>query len=120
MALDGLVIHSIVNELSSKLIGGKIDKIYQPEDDEIVLHIRNNKENYKLGLLMKDIDYLFLICKKKKHPLLKGFKKVSNGKAYVFKNVEIVSGYLKSKATSLASASFSKLSPTTDFCRTIF
>ena len=31
MALDGLVIHSIVNELSSKLIGGKIDKIYQPE-----------------------------------------------------------------------------------------
>ena len=33
MALDGLVIHSIVNELSSKLIGGKIDKIYQPEDN---------------------------------------------------------------------------------------
>lgn len=50
MALDGLVIHSIVNELSSKLVGGKIDKIYQPEDDEIVLHIRNNKENYKLIL----------------------------------------------------------------------
>ena len=50
MALDGLVIHSIVNELSSKLIGGKIDKIYQPEDDEIVLHIRNNKENHKLVL----------------------------------------------------------------------
>ena len=46
MALDGLVIHSIVNELSSKLIGGKLDKIYQPEVDEIVLHIRNNKENH--------------------------------------------------------------------------
>ena len=42
MALDGLVIHSIVNELSSKLIGGKIDKIYQPEDDEVVLNIRNS------------------------------------------------------------------------------
>lgn len=50
MALDGLVIHSIVNELSSKLLGGKVDKIYQPENDEIVLHIRNNKENYKLIL----------------------------------------------------------------------
>lgn len=50
MALDGLVIHSIVNELSSKLLGGKIDKIQQPEDDELVLHIRNNKENYKLIL----------------------------------------------------------------------
>ncbi len=50
MALDGLVIHSLVNELSSKLIGGKVDKVHQPEDDEIVLYIRNNKENYKLIL----------------------------------------------------------------------
>lgn len=50
MALDGLVIHSIVNELSSKILGGKIDKVYQPEDDEIFLHIRNNKENFKLVL----------------------------------------------------------------------
>ncbi|MBP3929059.1 MAG: NFACT family protein, partial [Peptostreptococcaceae bacterium] len=50
MALDGLVIHSIVDELSTKLVGGKIDKIYQPENDEIILHIRNNKENFKLVL----------------------------------------------------------------------
>lgn len=50
MALDGLVIHSIVNELQSKILGGKIDKVYQPENDEVVLHIRNNKENFKLVL----------------------------------------------------------------------
>ena len=50
MALDGLVIHSIVNELNKKLLGGKIDKVYQPENDEVVLHIRNNKENFKLVL----------------------------------------------------------------------
>ncbi len=50
MALDGLVIHSIVSELSSKILGGKIDKVYQPEDDEILLHIRNDKENFKLVL----------------------------------------------------------------------
>lgn len=50
MALDGLVIHSLVDELSTKLVGGKVDKVHQPEDDEIVLHIRNNKENYKLVL----------------------------------------------------------------------
>ncbi len=50
MALDSLVIHSIVNELSSKVLGGKVDKVYQPEDDEVVLHIRNNKENFKLIL----------------------------------------------------------------------
>ena len=50
MALDGLVIHSIVDELHNKLLGGKIDKVYQPENDEVVLHIRNNKENFKLVL----------------------------------------------------------------------
>lgn len=50
MALDGLVIHSIVDELHKKLLGGKIDKVYQPENDEVVLHIRNNKENFKLVL----------------------------------------------------------------------
>lgn len=50
MALDGLVIHSIVDELSSKLVGGKVDKISQPENDEIILNIRNNPNNYKLVL----------------------------------------------------------------------
>lgn len=50
MALDGLVIHSIVDELHKKLLGGKFDKVYQPENDEVVLHIRNNKENFKLVL----------------------------------------------------------------------
>ena len=50
MALDGLVIHSIVDELHKKLLGGKIDKVYQPENDEVVLHIRNNKENFKIVL----------------------------------------------------------------------
>ncbi|MGL4796657.1 MAG: Rqc2 family fibronectin-binding protein, partial [Paraclostridium sp.] len=40
----------IVDELSTKLVGGKIDKVYQPENDEVFLHIRNNKENFKLVL----------------------------------------------------------------------
>ena len=50
MALDGLVIHSLAYELSTKLVGGKIDRIHQPENDEMVLYIRNNKENFKLVL----------------------------------------------------------------------
>ena len=50
MALDGLVIHSLAYELSTKLVGGKIDKIHQPENDELLLYIRNNKENFKLVL----------------------------------------------------------------------
>ncbi|WFD09110.1 Rqc2 family fibronectin-binding protein [Tepidibacter hydrothermalis] len=48
MALDGLVINSLVKELSSQLVDGKIDKIYQPEDDELLFNIRSNNTNYKL------------------------------------------------------------------------
>jgi len=50
MALDGLVISNVVYELKEKLLDGRISKIYQPEKDELVLTIKNNKENYKLFL----------------------------------------------------------------------
>ena len=50
MALDGIVLNSIKYELINKLIGGRIDKIYQPEKDEIIINIRNNSANYKLLL----------------------------------------------------------------------
>lgn len=48
MPLDGVVARNIVYELNNKLIDGKIDKISQPEKDEIILTIRNNNQNYKL------------------------------------------------------------------------
>ncbi|MGL5615577.1 MAG: Rqc2 family fibronectin-binding protein [Sarcina sp.] len=47
MALDGIYIHSLIEELKSNLLGFKIDKINQPEKDEIILNIRG-KENKKL------------------------------------------------------------------------
>ncbi|SHH77959.1 Predicted component of the ribosome quality control (RQC) complex, YloA/Tae2 family, contains fibronectin-binding (FbpA) and DUF814 domains [Caloranaerobacter azorensis DSM 13643] len=47
MALDGIVIKAIINELKETILFGKIDKIYQPEKDEILINIRSNK-NYKL------------------------------------------------------------------------
>lgn len=50
MALDGLVVHNLASELHTKLVGGKVDKVHQPENDELVLFIRNNKENFKLVL----------------------------------------------------------------------
>lgn len=40
MAFDGFVTHKIATELQSKLIAGKIDKIYQPEKDEICVSVR--------------------------------------------------------------------------------
>lgn len=40
MALDGVAISGIVSELKTKLIGGRIYKIYQPETDEICLVVK--------------------------------------------------------------------------------
>ena len=37
MALDGIFIRSILQELKLKLLGGKVEKVNQPEKDEIIL-----------------------------------------------------------------------------------
>ena len=50
LSFDGIVTKSVVEELNSKLINGKINKINQPERNCIVLTIYNNKNNYKLLL----------------------------------------------------------------------
>ena len=48
MAFDGIVTYGIVEELKSLLIGSRLDKIFQPEKDEIILNMRNSGKNYKL------------------------------------------------------------------------
>lgn len=50
MPFDGIVAKNVVIELSDILIGGRIDKIYQPEQDEILIHIRAKGQNCKLIL----------------------------------------------------------------------
>ncbi len=50
MALDGSVLCALKNEFTKKLIGARVEKVYQPERDEIVLSIRNFKDSYKLLL----------------------------------------------------------------------
>ena len=47
MAFDALSLSVLQCELQKKLVDGKITKIYQPEKDEIILHIFN-KGNHKL------------------------------------------------------------------------
>ncbi|MGL4790263.1 MAG: Rqc2 family fibronectin-binding protein [Anaerotignaceae bacterium] len=48
MALDGITVSAIVDELKKKLLGGRIDKIYQPQKDEIIMSVRSIGENFKL------------------------------------------------------------------------
>lgn len=48
MSFDGMVTGAVVHQLNKVLIGGKIEKIYQPEADEIVLNVHSGRDNYKL------------------------------------------------------------------------
>lgn len=50
MSFDGFFLHHLTNELQEQIEKGRIQKINQPFDHELVLTIRNNRRNYKLLL----------------------------------------------------------------------
>ena len=50
MPLDGLTLGLIARELDAKLAGGRIDRIIQPERDELILTVRNGGANHMLLL----------------------------------------------------------------------
>lgn len=50
MAFDAVSVRCLTDELQEKLINGRIDKIYQPEKDEITINIRTFDESCKLVL----------------------------------------------------------------------
>ncbi|MBE0068330.1 Rqc2 family fibronectin-binding protein [Thermoanaerobacterium thermosaccharolyticum] len=70
MALDGMTLYGIICELRNKLLGGKIDKIYQPEKDEIIISIRNIGNNYKL-LISANVNFprIYLTDENKENPI---------------------------------------------------
>ena len=48
MAFDGIVTKQVINELDNLLIGGKINKVYQPNKNEVLFGIYSNGKNYTL------------------------------------------------------------------------
>lgn len=48
MAFDGITISNIVKEITPLLVEGRINKIAQPESDELLLTIKNNHGQYRL------------------------------------------------------------------------
>lgn len=50
MSFDGIVTRKIVNELTTKTLGGKIQKISQPSKNDLVLNIYSMGISYKLFL----------------------------------------------------------------------
>lgn len=70
MAFDGVVISNLVHDFNRCLIGGRINKIYQPEDDEILLVIKNERQTYRLFLSASaSLPLLYFASEKKENPM---------------------------------------------------
>ena len=70
MALDGLVIANVIKELNDTLLGGRINKISQPENDALVLVIKNNRSQYKLFLSANaSLPLIYLSQENKPNPI---------------------------------------------------
>ena len=50
MSFDGFFLHHMTEELRRELLGGRIQKINQPFEQELVLQIRSNRKSHKLLL----------------------------------------------------------------------
>lgn len=50
MSFDGFFLHHMTEELCRELLGGRIQKINQPFEQELVLQIRSNRQSHKLLL----------------------------------------------------------------------
>ena len=50
MSLDGFSMHPLVRELNTKLAGGRIDKITQPNKQSVILSVRQPGQNYLLHI----------------------------------------------------------------------
>ncbi|NLK02859.1 MAG: fibronectin/fibrinogen-binding protein [Clostridiales bacterium] len=71
MALDGIVISNIVYELKNTLLGGRVNKIAQPEKDELLITIKGpDRGSYKLFLSAgAGMPLIYLTEKTKASPL---------------------------------------------------
>ena len=71
MAFDGVLLSGLARELQAVLANGRVDRIHQPETDEIHILIRNNGRNHKL-LLSASASYprIHLTERNKENPLV--------------------------------------------------
>ena len=68
MAFDGLILNSIIKELKV-LINGKVNRIYEPNKNELIFSIYSNKVTYALNIDISANNYrLNLTTKEKANP----------------------------------------------------
>lgn len=70
MAFDGIVLKKIISELNTCIIGGKINKVYEPSNNEIILGIYSAGKNYALLCNISSNSYrIHLTTNNKPNPL---------------------------------------------------
>lgn len=57
MAFDGIVTKAVVSELNTCLINGKINKIFEPSKNEILLGVYSSGKNYCLNVSIDSVNY---------------------------------------------------------------
>lgn len=69
MAFDGLLMHKLIEEINLKIQGGRIDKIHQPEKDELTLKIRSGGINFSFFISVDaSIPYFSLTEERRENP----------------------------------------------------
>ena len=70
MAFDGFTMAALTRELSMHLADGRLQKIAQPEPDELLLTIKNNRNSYRLVLSANpSLPLIYLTEEAKNSPL---------------------------------------------------
>ena len=70
MAFDGTVIANIVHDMNRSLTGGRIYKIYQPEKDELLFVVKNQRETYRLLISASaSLPLLYFTLENKANPM---------------------------------------------------
>ena len=70
MALDGLVISSLVAELNETILNTKISKIAQPESDELLFTLKGPKGQFRLAMSASaSLPFLYLTGSNKPSPM---------------------------------------------------
>lgn len=70
MAFDGIITKSVVTELNTCILNGKIDRVYQPTKNDLMLGIYSNGKKYALNICIDAINYrIHLATTSKANPL---------------------------------------------------
>lgn len=70
MAFDGITIANLVSDFNKYLVGGRISKIAQPERDELLIAIKNNRTSYRLQISASaSLPLVYLTDKNKQSPM---------------------------------------------------